>query len=442
MDDIGVIKNRNAVITFFTIILLFTIMLSGCIEEIPEEPKVIAGPVPTSHNPSIHEDKIVFVKHFDPKGEKDRYEVWLYNIITSEEIKIPTGGEGAGEPDIYENKVVYEENYCIYLYDLSTEQTQQITDPCWGVNSLNIFENYIVWTDSRNVVANENWDIYLYDLYTDEEIQLTNNMTPQGGPDIFDNNIVWIDWSNGYRGNIILFDLITNETTQITNGRGYVSSPKIFNDKIIWQEETERHGEGESNIYLFDISTKIEKKILNSEHASHIEFHDNKIVWKDIRNSNWWGDGDIYLFDLLKNKEFAICTDKGNQFSPKIYGDKIVWEEEKKGNDGKSEYRIYLYTIGDEKITIFGLEENTFYISMVAFIIFLITIIILFLRLRKKKRTKLKQESREEIKEAVIAKTTSQKFCCPSCKNTFKVSEQKRPITVKCPHCSLSGEVK
>jgi len=75
-----------------------------------------------------------------------------------------------------------------------------------------------------------------------------------------------------------------------------------------------------------------------------------------------------------------------------------VWEEEKSGSDGTYEYRIYLYTIGTEKITIFGLEENTFYFSMILFIIFLCIIIALFIRFRKKKQRLKKLESEKEEK--------------------------------------------
>ncbi|MCK5561881.1 MAG: hypothetical protein KAJ51_14875 [Thermoplasmata archaeon] len=435
MDDSGVIKNRNTIITFFTFILLFAIMLSGCIEESPEEPKVIAGPDPNPSEASIYGNKIAYVNNY--KDENSKYELWYYDLESEKNVKIPTTKECGTIPDIYENKIVWESNDNVVMYDLSNNNEIQITNHPYGVNRPKIYKDYIVWQDGRNAMGSENFDIYLYDMITNKEIQITNNTAPQLSPSIYENKIVWIDGRHGGGGDIYRYDIISKEETRITTGRGAVGSPRIFKDKIVWNEK-EPDSFGLWDIYLFDLSSNTDKRITNSGKAYSPEIYENNIVWFDTRG----GDGDIYMYDLDKNKEIVITSDSGYQMIPKIFDNKITWREEKKGSEDKNEYRLYLYTIGTETSTILGLEEDTFYISMVVFIIFLIIIIILLLRLRKKKRSKLKQETIEEFYEAVITETSSQKFRCPSCNNTFKVSGQKRPITVKCPHCGVSGELK
>ena len=51
--------------------------------------------------------------------------------------------------------------------------------------------------------------------------------------------------------------------------------------------------------------------------------YEDKIVWEDYRNEDW----DIYMYDLTTNKEMPICTVKGEQASPDIYENRIVWHD-------------------------------------------------------------------------------------------------------------------
>jgi len=63
------------------------------------------------------------------------------------------------------------------------------------------------------------------------------------------------------------------------------------------------------------------------------------------------------------------------------------------------------------------------------------------------KDTKAEIETKKEIAEAEIVKPATgypkaQTLKCPSCDKAFKLTEMKRPVTVKCPHCSVKGEIK
>jgi beta propeller repeat protein len=49
----------------------------------------------------------------------------------------------------------------------------------------------------------------------------------------------------------------------------------------------------------------------------------DRIVWQDDRNGNW----DIYMFDLSTGKERQITSDIQDQVEPDIFGDVIVWKE-------------------------------------------------------------------------------------------------------------------
>ena len=52
----------------------------------------------------------------------------------------------------------------------------------------------------------------------------------------------------------------------------------------------------------------------------------NNIVWQDDRNGNW----DIYIFNF-STKEEIHTTNTSSQTAPAIYGDKVVWQDERNG---------------------------------------------------------------------------------------------------------------
>jgi beta propeller repeat protein len=53
----------------------------------------------------------------------------------------------------------------------------------------------------------------------------------------------------------------------------------------------------------------------------------DKIVWEDERN----GNSDIYMYDLSTKKESQITSDKSNQKNPEIFGDVIIWMDDRNG---------------------------------------------------------------------------------------------------------------
>ena len=62
----------------------------------------------------------------------------------------------------------------------------------------------------------------------------------------------------------------------------------------------------------------------------------NVVVWMDDRNGNW----DIYGYNISKRKEISICTAGGDQERPAIYGNIVVWHDGRNGD-----YDIYGYDL-------------------------------------------------------------------------------------------------
>ncbi|WP_292391353.1 PKD domain-containing protein [Methanosarcina sp. UBA5] len=79
----------------------------------------------------------------------------------------------------------------------------------------------------------------------------------------------------------------------------------------------------------------------NSSNSQNPVIYGNTIVWQDDRNGNW----DIYIFDL-STKEQIHTTNTANQVSPDIYGSRVVWEDERNGG-----HDIYLQDLSTKKQT-------------------------------------------------------------------------------------------
>ncbi|KYK34079.1 MAG: hypothetical protein AYK18_14610 [Theionarchaea archaeon DG-70] len=64
------------------------------------------------------------------------------------------------------------------------------------------------------------------------------------------------------------------------------------------------------------------------------------VVWQDDRNGNY----DIYGYNLFTEEEFQITTDKDNQEMPAIFSNIVVWQDDRNGN-----YDIYGYNLSTKE---------------------------------------------------------------------------------------------
>ncbi|WP_440946860.1 PGF-pre-PGF domain-containing protein [Methanosarcina sp. T3] len=110
-------------------------------------------------NPAIYGDRIVL----------ESSDIVMYNLSTSEINRITSsmGLSGISSPNIYADRIVWMDrrngNWDIYMYDISTSQETQITTNESDQFSPAIYDDIIVWEDLRN----GNRDIYMCNLSKD-----------------------------------------------------------------------------------------------------------------------------------------------------------------------------------------------------------------------------------------------------------------------------------
>lgn len=288
-------------------------------------------------SPAIYDDKIVWVDHTGDYSGNDRYDVCLYNISTKRERMIHTTNGSVYGLDIYKDRIVWCESYNgqseIYMYNISTSKETQITTG--GITSHPaIYEDRIVWTDNRDEEGAS--DIYMYNLSTSKESKIINDASAVE-LDIYGDKIVWLNYtsvfySNGF-SNIYMYDLPTSKKTPITTSGSAGSPVAIYDDRIVWEDDEYE----KRQIYVYNISDSTEVKITpDNLSQQHPDIYRDRIVWQDHRN----GNPDIFMYNLSTQKEIQITASRLIQECPAIYGDRIVWWVH-----GKHAYDIYMCTI-------------------------------------------------------------------------------------------------
>jgi beta propeller repeat protein len=323
--------------------------------------------------PAIHGDRIVWQDNRNANSD-----IYMYDLATATETPICTNPAAQENPAIWGDRVVWQDyrngNWDIYMYDLATASESAICTDAAQQTEPAVFGDRIVWVDDRN----GNNDIYMYDLSTSSETAICTQTDEQLYPDIWGDRIVWTDERAGmYNWDIYMYDLSTSTETAICTAADYQVWPAIWCDRIVWSDS--RDGI-QFDIRMYDLSTSTETVICSRSSDEYYPVVDgDRIAWQDYRSgSNWdiymrdldpsWGEQqitnlasdeqypdifdqrivwwdfrsgmDIYMYDLATATEMPICTDGSGQYNPAVWGDRIVWRDDRDFNPA-----IYMYDL-------------------------------------------------------------------------------------------------
>ncbi len=212
-----------------------------------------------------------------------------------------------------------------------------------------VYGDRVVWADGRNGVGNR--DIFVYDYALGIETQVTTDPNDQSAPAIDGDRIVYIDNRSGNQ-DIYMYDLSTDTETPITTNAVDQISPAIYGDLVAWMDY--RNGTY-PDVYMYDLSTGTESPVIEHEEyvspsfsgGRYVSIYDDKIVWHDWRN----GNADVFLYDVSEGTETQITDDPLDQGFPDIYGDIIVWEDNRNSprpfNPDTEQKDIFMYDLSD-----------------------------------------------------------------------------------------------
>jgi beta propeller repeat protein len=346
--------NKRTAICFGIFLVLFLTTVGNAAAVLEEGTETRITTSGSASNPAIYEDKIVWQD--TRNGGND---VYMYDTSTEKETRITTSGS-AVNPVIYGNMIVWSDgrngnDRDIYTYDLSTKQETRITTSGNAFNP-DIYDNKIVYQNSG---------ISLYDLTTKKVTKIANDSYDENdyssssvtssNPIIYGNRIAWISTYSfcdsidcSQSDQLLAYDLSTMKEISIDSDDSdmffgfYIPSYEICNN-IVWVKEYyNQMVYNGPTISMYDFSTKKYTQIKDgSEYAiyNNLQIYDNRLVWEnDIYNSN------IIMYDLSTKKETQVSTG-GSASNPAIYGDRIVWQDNRNGN-----LDIYMFTLSSNEV--------------------------------------------------------------------------------------------
>ncbi len=286
-------------------------------------------------------------------------QVFAYNIDSGTEIRISPPGSFASQPDIFDDRIVWRDrrngNYDIYLFNVTTRIESRITSEAHNQQLPEIFGNLIAWQDDRNGQQ----DIYAYNTQTSVESLLTPDTmdSDQENPAVYGTNVVWQDKRNynnawgDYLNDIFMNNTATGELWNVSEGNpdGNEITPAISGDLVVWSDD--RKGDF-LDIYLNNTLTGSQDLVSEDTFDLKIlpAIDGSNVIWLDNRDRTG-SSYDIFFKDITTipgidtritvPTAMVIASGKG----PKIKGDRIVWTDNRNGNND-----IFMYTLGPDEI--------------------------------------------------------------------------------------------
>jgi TolB protein len=258
----------------------------------------------------------------------DNSDIYGYNLGTREEFQITNNPHDQYRPAISGSYVVWEDNRNgnadIYGYNLETREEFRITWDSSDQRYPEISGNLVVWQDERD---HTNWEIYGFDLSTNQEIRITKNEYDQKSPKVSGNTVVWIDKRSG-KETIYGYDLLIGQEFQVLRD-DFSGGIALCDDIVVFQEQA--HGDIFTCAYRISTGKKIQ---IETGYCLTLDLQGSVIVWSQIHS----GDSEPYLrseilgYDLSTDRLLHISSGSRIMMFPEIYGDIVVWQDDRNGN--------------------------------------------------------------------------------------------------------------
>ena len=275
-------------------------------------------------SPVIYNDIIVWQDYVD-----SNWEIFAYNLSMD--------SDGNGVPNYLEFSPP---EHDLALHRITKNPDMQMCPAFDG--------NTIVWTG----ISNSNYNIYAYSFSNKTEWPVCTENSVQRNPAVYGDKIVWEDFRDG-NYNIFLLNVTRGEVSRLSTSSRHDMAPEIHENYVVWHSYCGSPGSCEySDIVMFDLKAWTLNDITTDVPLQYNpDIYDNNIVWHDQRNGNW----EIYIYDISTKTEKRLTYEKQHSFCPKIDKNKVVYYYHDRYTDYWS---ARLYDLDTEEQTIIG--ERTF----------------------------------------------------------------------------------
>jgi len=165
------------------------------------------------------------------------------------------------------------------------------------------------------------WEIYgatLAGSSVPSMVRVTTDSNQDEVPQIYGDWVVWQRGTNPARDVIGVFgkNFVTGQEFTIPGG----GAPAIFGNTVAYVGASPENGISE--IYAYDILTQTSRRITNdSSYQSWCDVYGDTVVWMDQRSGNW----DIFSYNLTTGQESQLTDNGFDQWKPAIYKNTVLW---------------------------------------------------------------------------------------------------------------------
>jgi beta propeller repeat protein len=301
-------------------------------------------------NPAISGDIVVWEdkRHLS-------WDIYGYDVSAAQELDICTDASEQQNPAIEGPIVVWEDkrpdNTVWHIYGKNLDIHQEFavsTVNIWDDVEPDIYGNIVVWSGIRTGVDFFTyWGIYGYNISTQQEFPIStvrwvDQQIYKQRPKIFGDVVIWYEFQAGaehrnvrgkYLSSGVEFTVCSDPSPQ-----GLFD---IYGDIVVWEDYSQP---GMVDIYGTYISTGEEFPITTNGCSTEPDIYDNFVVWREWYPGFWPA---IYCMDLSTGQVFPVTHYPSTKHSPAIFGDLVVWEDERYGNSDIYGNNILLGISGD-----------------------------------------------------------------------------------------------
>ncbi|MFH1750267.1 MAG: hypothetical protein ABH863_01160 [Candidatus Micrarchaeota archaeon] len=241
------------------------------------------------------------------------------------------------DPAMSDEFIVWKEGvtttHAVYMYAIDLGLINRISS--FSKFNPDIYGNKVVYYGTTG-----NEDLYVYDISKAKEdvLRITASASEED-PAIDGDHVAYI-LDNGARKDTYLFSFSTNSSLKLSSGTSYNAYlPSISGNIVVWQQ---KDGSARDDIYYHVISTGNTSRLTtNTGGQTEPDIYGNRIVWTDDRSGNW----DIYYYDLIAKTESPVIVKSGSQYRPRIYGDLLTYLD---GSSTPTKIRVYNFSDGSD----------------------------------------------------------------------------------------------
>jgi len=220
---------------------------------------------------------------------------------------------------------------------------------------------YLSWLDTRNNFHDAEGRIlprlFMKNLANGEEKPCSAFTRKTSSRSMYRNVSVWAEsvsiQATDDNFDIVSYDFTTGTRKPICTDRKKQDAPQISKDWVIWRDwrncEVTSDDRTDCEVYGASLSDMKEFLIKPKDTPGTAELFGDYVVLSTKNGSKQ--DYDIYLFVLSSKRMIPICTAPGDQYSPRIIGNTIIWLDCRtcaNFNDSKST-SIFGYSLSTKK---------------------------------------------------------------------------------------------